>query len=287
VLKSTYHYSLLFEDREQAATCRDIEAMKANLISRVCNLIERTRWLSPYAGGIWPSLSFLLAASRDPEVLCRGKFGGSDVFFRGADIMALKEVMVDTEYECALPRLRHTESPVVLDIGAHIGLFSLWLLKRCPRARIHSVEADPQTYGVLLQNVNLRRAVGALWDARNAAAWGESSGELRFSSQGPSMSHKVSNQGDVVVEAVGLRRLLDEAVGRDGTVDLMKVDIEGSEETFLCADEGLLRRVGSIVIELHPQLCDAMRVEGLLRSIYPSVEDVKDRSSSKPLLLCY
>jgi FkbM family methyltransferase len=261
--------------------------MKANLISRACSLIERTRWLSPYVGGTWPSLSFLLAASRNPETLCRGTFGASDLFFRGADIMALKEVMVDAEYECVLPRLRDTESPVVLDIGAHIGLFSLWLLKQRPRARIRSVEADPRTYGVLSQNVSRRRAVGARWEARNAAAWGENGGELRFSVQGPSMSHKVSNEGDVVVEAVSFRRLLDEAAGQDGMVDLMKVDIEGSEEAFLCADEGLLRRVRSIVIELHPQLCDAPRVERLLRSIYASVEDVKDRSSSKPLLLCY
>lgn len=272
--------------QKPAATCRDIDAMKGNLIFRICNLIERTRWLSPYVGGVWPSLSFLLAASRDPEVLCRGTFGASDMFFRGADIMALKEVMVDADYECVLPRLRHAESPVVLDIGAHIGLFSLWLLKQCPRARIRSVEADPRTYGVLSQNVNRRRAAGALWDACNAAAW-EACGELRFSLQGPSMSHKVSNQGDVVVEAVTLSRLLDEAVGPSGMVDLMKVDIEGSEEAFLCADEGLLRRVRSIVIELHPQLCDSRRVERLLRSIYASVEDVKGRGSSKPLLLCY
>lgn len=261
--------------------------MKANPISRVSSLIERARWLSPYTGGMWPSLSFLLAASRDPEALCRGTFGPSELFFRGADIMALKEVMVDAEYECVLPRLRHTESPVVLDIGAHIGLFSLWLLKQCPRARIRSVEADPRTFGVLSQNVDRRRAAGALWDACNAAAWGQDGGGLRFSVHGPSMSHKVSDQGDVLVEAVSLKRLLDEAAGGDGMVDLMKVDIEGSEEAFLCADESLLRRVRSIVIELHPQLCDATRVEGLLRRIYPSVEDVKDRSSSKPLLLCY
>jgi FkbM family methyltransferase len=261
--------------------------MKANPISRARNLIKGARWLSPYAGGMWPSLSFLLAASRDPDVLCRGRFGASDLFFRGADIMALKEVMVDAEYECVLPRLGHTESPVVLDIGAHIGLFSLWLLKQCPRARIRSVEADPRTYGVLSQNVNRRRAAGALWETCNAAAWGEQGGELRFSVQGPSMSHKVSDQGEVVVQALSLRSLLDEAVGADGTVDLMKVDIEGSEEAFLCADEGLLRRVRSIVIELHPQLCDAMRVERLLRRSYASVEDVKDRTSSKPLLLCY
>jgi FkbM family methyltransferase len=261
--------------------------MTSNLFSRFSNLVERARWLSPYVGGMWRSVSFLLSASRDPEILCHGKLAASGMFFRGADIIALKEVMVDAEYECVLPRLRHIESPVVLDIGAHIGLFSLWLLKQRPRARVCSVEADPQTYGVLAKNVNLGRAVGARWDARNAAAWGESGRALGFSAEGPSMSHRVSNQGDVVVQTVSLRRLLDEAVGEDGMVDLMKVDIEGSEEAFLCTAPDLLRRVRNIVIELHPQLCDTTRVEGLLRGFYASVDDIKDRSSSKPLLLCY
>lgn len=57
-------------------------------------------------------------------------------------------------------------------------------------------------------------------------------------------------------------------------VGLMKVDIEGSEEKFLCTDKRLLPRVRSIVIDLHPQLCDAMRAAALLRSLCASADDV-------------
>ena len=84
-----------------------------------------------------------------------------------------------------------------------------------------------------------------------------------------------------------MNSLLDGLVGASGAVDLMKVDIEGSEEAFLCANPDLLRRVHHLVVELHPYLCDTGRVEEVLRDIYGTVEKMQGRSSSKPLLMCY
>jgi FkbM family methyltransferase len=256
-------------------------------VARATNLVERVSWLSPYTNGAWSALSFWLSASRDPDHLGRGSYQGTDMFFRGLDAMAVKEVLVDNEYAFVLPRLENTETPVVLDVGAHIGLFSLWLLKQYPRVRVRSVEADPRTYGVLSQNVVLARAGGAQWEALNAAAWGEDGGQLRFSAAGPSMSHRVSSDGDILLVGITMNSLLDGLVGASGTVDLMKVDIEGSEEAFLCADPDLLKRVHHLVVELHPYLCDTGRVEEVLRGNYGTVEKMQGRSSSKPLLMCY
>lgn len=256
-------------------------------VARAKSLAERVSWLSPYTNGAWSSLLFWLSASRDPDHLRRGSYQGTDMFFRGLDAMAIKEVLVDREYAFVLPRLENTETPVVLDVGAHIGLFSMWLLKQCPRVRVRSVEADPRTYGVLSQNVVLARTGGAQWEALNAAAWREDGGQLRFSATGPSMSHRVSSEGDVLVEGITLKRLLDGLVGEIGVVDLLKVDIEGSEEAFLCATPALLKRVRNLVVELHPYLCDTRRVEKVLRDIYGTVEEVHGRASSKPLLMCY
>jgi FkbM family methyltransferase len=255
-------------------------------VARATNLVQRISWLSPYTNGAWSALLFWLSASRDPDSLFRGRYQGMDMFFRGLDVMAVKEVLVDREYAFILPRLKNTETPVVLDIGAHIGLFSMWLLKQHPRAQVQSIEADPRTYGVLSQNVLFARAGGARWEAFNAAAWG-GGGQLRFSVAGPSMSHRVSSDGDILVEGITMNSLLEGLVGANGTVDLMKVDIEGSEEAFLCENPDLLKRVHRLVVELHPYLCDTERVEEVLRSVYGTVEKVYGRSSSKPLLMCY
>jgi len=255
--------------------------------SRVMNLIDRICWLSTVTNSYWSALMFWLSASSDPDHLGCGTYRGTDMFFRGVDVMAIKEVLVDKEYAFVLPRLENTASPVVLDVGAHIGLFSLWLLKQHPRARVRSVEADPHTYGILSRNIALARAGGAQWEALNAAAWGENGGKLRFSAAGPSMSHRVSSSGDIIVEGITLKSLLDGLVGTDGIVDLMKIDIEGSEEAFLCAKPDVLQRVRNVVVELHPYLCDTGRIQDLLRGIYGTVKEVHNRSSSKPLLICY
>lgn len=200
-------------------------------------------------------------------------------------MLALKEVLVDREYALVLPRLAGIRAPRVLDVGAHIGLFSLWLLQEYPQARVVSVEADPHTYDILVRNVAATRAAGARWDALNAAAWDEDGRELRFSSAGPSMSHRISGSGEIVVKGVTLPTLMHR-LGTD-TIDLMKIDIEGSEEAFLCAHPDVLRRVRNVVVELHPNLCDTQRVLRVLRDAYGTVTEVPQRTSSKPLLLCY
>ncbi len=258
-----------------------------NLHSRVVNLVERVGWLSTLTPSVRSALAFWWGASRDPNHPGSINYHGTDVVFRGVDAMAIKEVLVDREYGVVLPRLADTDAPLVLDVGAHIGLFSLWLLKEHPRARVRSVEPDPQTYDILGRNVAAARRGGAQWDAVNLAAWDEDRAELRFSGAGPSMSHRVNHAGDTIVRGVTLKTLLDGLGDSGAAIDLMKIDIEGSEEAFLCKDPELLRRVRTIMVELHPKLCNAQRVLDILRDTYRNVAEVQNRTSSKPLLLCY
>lgn len=257
------------------------------LFARVASLAERVAWLSRLTSTRRSALAFWLAASRNSNHLGSFNLRGTQVVFRGADVLALKEVLVDREYALVLPRLAGTVAPRVLDVGAHIGLFSLWLLKEYPQAQVLSVEADPRTYDILTRNVAAARATGARWDALNAAAWDKDGRELRFSGTGPTMSHRINGSGETIVKGVTLTTLLDRLVARGDPIDLMKIDIEGSEEAFLCAHPDVSRRVRNIVVELHPNLCDTQRVLQVLRSAYGTVTEVSQRASSKPLLLCY
>jgi FkbM family methyltransferase len=249
--------------------------------------VDRVAWLSTVTPNMRSALGFWLAAWRNPGHPGLVNYQGTDVVCRGVDAMAIKEVLVDREYAVVLPRLTGAAAPLVLDVGAHIGLFSLWLLKEYPGARVRSVEADPQTYDILARNVAVARSGGARWEAVNAAAWEEDAKEIRFSAAGPSMSHRIDGRGDIIVRGVMLKTLLEGLVDRGGAIDLMKIDIEGSEETFLCKSPELLRRVRNIVVELHPNLCNTQRVLDVLRDAYRTVTEVQHRASSKPLLLCY
>jgi FkbM family methyltransferase len=258
-----------------------------NILKRIANLNERVAWMKEFTGSSLSALRFWLYASRNLDHVCVGAYQGTEIAFRGLDTMAIKEVLVDMEYANVVHRLVDLDAPVILDIGAHIGLFSLSVLKKKPRARVLSVEADPQTYSVLMRNIAALHANGANWEAINAAAWGEDGMQLCFEAAGPSMSHRVSDSGKVFVNTTTLKSLVNRVLERHDAIDMLKIDIEGSEESFLCAAPEMLRHVRSLVIELHPGLCNADRVRDVLASAYSTFVDLHDRTSSKPLLLCY
>ena len=77
-----------------------------------------------------------------------------------------------------------------------------------------------------------------------------------------------SNQGRVSTKGTPVRMVSMDSVLKklpeNMTVDLLKMDIEGGEETLLSRNLGWLSRVRSIIAEFHPTLVD---YEGLVRKI--------------------
>jgi FkbM family methyltransferase len=235
-------------------------------------------------GGSLPAALFLARARSDSAMRAEGQFPPFTFVFRATDISAIHEVLLDREYAFLRPVLDGLPAPTVIDAGAHIGLFSLWLLSERPETHILSVEADPQTYAVLSENVARSGRRVSSWRAINRAAWKENA-SVSFMDVGDSMSHRVSGSGGALVDGISLDELI-EMVSPNGEIDLLKVDIEGAEEVFLCAHPDALARVHNLVVELHPTLCNSGRVDALLKSAFRNVEYIGGRVSSKPLLLC-
>lgn len=264
---------------------RRVQASHPPLSAKLANLREQLRWITPLAGSRLRALKLLVAIRLQEAGIHRANFAGRLVNFRTQDLQALREVLADLEYGFLARSLGEDSTPLVLDIGGHIGTLPIWLLSICPGARILSIEADPETFEILSRNAAAAVESGARWTVLHGAA-GASQGEILYlSNTGPSMGHRIDAKGSVPVSSLTLPHLLDHlAQGRD--VDLLKVDIEGSEEKFLCAAPDALKRVKNLVIELHPSLCDTQRVEALLKQNFDDIRPVGGRMSSKPLLFC-
>ena len=101
------------------------------------------------------------------------------------------------------------------------------------------------------------------------------------------MGHRLSADGDITVPTTDLAHLVDRQSAEGGMIDLLKVDIEGAEEDFLCTKPEFLERVRVLVVELHPKSCNTARVLETLQRSFKTVEEIPGRFSSKPLLLCY
>lgn len=256
------------------------------LSRRFSSPATRIRWLSGLSGGLLPAFKTMVRIRLDGEQIQRARYDGTPIYFRGVDEQALKEVLIDREYEFLAKELRTKPVPRVLDVGAHIGTFAMWALATNPSSRITSLEASPDTYEVLLTNRDEWRRSGSSWNALRGAAGARDGGVVRMAIAQDSMSNRVSVDGTVEVKTMSLGTLLRDSLGDGGDIDMMKVDIEGAEEDFLCSEPELLARIGAMVIELHPIHCNTKRVEQLLSQHFSSIEPIGGRQSSKPLLYC-
>ncbi|MBX5106097.1 FkbM family methyltransferase [Rhizobium lentis] len=252
------------------------------MITRFKKFCQTLRWLTPLAGDPVAAARIIIRRRRNPFGLLQVKYDGKPLYFRGIDSNALVEVLHEREYEFLASDLRSASVPCVLDVGAHIGTFAAWVLSVNPQAAIVSVEPDKHTFALAMRNAHSR---SANWRVINFAASGTDGERLRFSTAGPSMSHRVSPEGDLEVETITLETLM-KTIGNGIVIDILKVDIEGSEEDFLCAKPESLASVRCLVIELHPGICDIERVRKAISSQFKTVTEVPGRRSDKPLLLC-
>jgi hypothetical protein len=130
----------------------------------------------------------------------------------------------------------------VVDLGANQGLFSV-LAAAAGAARVLAVEAQRGFAPVLAEHARANRCEDRITQVH--ALVGGGTGLLADPSARP-----VSSHWDGAVPTVAMADLLDTAGLHH--VDLMKIDIEGSE--FALFDEpGWLDRVGRIVMEVHPE----------------------------------
>jgi len=172
----------------------------------------------------------------------------------GSDFATFQEIVVDEVYRDAASKV--TGFQTVIDLGANIGLASLYFSHFSRSCRILSIEPNPGSYEILLRNMRTLSRCGRCRTLR-AAAWGT---HVRLSPD-PHVSlnrfsayrlHESTQdlRREMTVQGFTMPEILD--YSRFDTVDLLKIDIEGAEtELFRGRDLDWLSRVGSIAIEFH------------------------------------
>lgn len=178
---------------------------------------------------------------------------------RTADITVFEQIFVGGEYEWNWPK----NPCVILDAGANIGLTSVFYATKYPDAKIISVEPEESNYQMLRKNVAQYSRVTPV----HAALWKEN---RQLSLSDPDARHDGFQTSDVpggpsersrTVRGVTVAKLMEEY--SVSFIDILKLDIEGSEKEVFETAEEWIDKVGMIVIELHDRL-----KPGCSRSVY-------------------
>ena len=159
------------------------------------------------------------------------------------DLQALREVMYLESY-------RPAQAPgggVLLDLGANIGLTSLWLWKRFGFTKVIAIEPDDDNLEIIRENFRLNGVPGTVLKG----VVGPGGSTALFQANTHAVLGSVGTTG-VAVDVVDLNRLL-----RNENVGLVKIDIEGAEQDLVSGNLGWLDHVHAIIAELHPTLIDS------------------------------
>ena len=147
-----------------------------------------------------------------------------------------------------------TESDIVLDLGAFIGLYTL---KHFKAKQIFAVEPHPLSYSLLNINVRLNRLDNvkcfnyAIWSYDTTMTLFEEEFLISSSTLIPAW-HEGYHSKQIIVRTTSIDSLIEQRL-IPRYIDIAKVDIEGAEMRFLEGGVKTLQRgsIDRMVMEVH------------------------------------
>jgi len=169
------------------------------------------------------------------------------------------EIYARGEYQNWEPK---SSKPRIIDLGGDPGAFSViyWKFKS-PDANIIVVEANPSTAKTMRKVLNKRRYDDV--DVINAAISSDDHGLATLSLHQPTKGFhtqdfiRKSNQEDPNTYSIEVPKIkLSTLIPDNENIDLLKIDIEGSELEAVheLSDSGKIQNVSQIIMEFHHDL---------------------------------
>lgn len=177
---------------------------------------------------------------------------GREIVLRGrtTDIACFEKIFLRDEY--GTPFEKGTPPKFIIDGGANIGMATVYYASRYPSAKVFAVEPERDNFKMLtrncagLKNVILKRA--ALWPTKGKLGLKNSTNDAwAFLVEKPPASRNYEE-----IEAITIEQILNELGA--SKIDILKLDIEGSEKELFENCDNWLSNIGEIAIELHDRI---------------------------------
>lgn len=210
------------------------------------------------ASAVRPAGGFVANQIRSPHVRryrLRGSGLSVAIRHRSRDVAILNEIFGGTggviSYAAppdVVASLDSADAPKIMDLGANIGLFGLYVLGRWPTAQVTAFEPDPENAALLEQTIAANN-LQSRWHVHRSAC-SNVPGTIPFVA-GLLSEARMADAGDVGTIDVPMVDLFTE----DHDVDLLKMDIEGGEWPILIDARLPELKARAVVLEWHTRGC--------------------------------
>jgi len=144
------------------------------------------------------------------------------------------------------------ENDLIIDVGAHIGMFSILAGKFAPKGKVYAFEPSADNFNLLKENVELNK-LGNVVLLNKAIAKESEIREFALSPDDPAghaLPYEETNRQKINVRTISLDDFLKEK--SINKIDFLKMDCEGAEyEIFLNCSNETLQKISKISMEYH------------------------------------
>lgn len=164
------------------------------------------------------------------------------------DIQAFVNVWILEEYNKEGFKIKDRD--VVIDIGGHIGLFTIYASHFCKRGKIFTFEPVKENYKILRENISINNLQNV--SAFNVAVSDKNDRIKIYLNDNDQAAHSIFENGHNFIEtdSLSLKEIMD--LNSIDKCDLVKLDCEGAEYEILRAlPQDYFKKIDKICLEYH------------------------------------
>lgn len=163
-----------------------------------------------------------------------------------SDIEAFYQIFFHDEYDT-----KYVAAPVnIIDGGANVGLFTIWVKNKFPDAQVIAIEPDPENYAVMQKNVSMYKNV----HCENCGLWDRSTRLKVYDKYNRGNWGFVAEENQAgTIQALSIDDIMQKY--NWSFIDILKLDIETAEKKVFSGDyKGWLKKTRMLVVELHDEM---------------------------------
>jgi FkbM family methyltransferase len=157
----------------------------------------------------------------------------------------------------------------VIDIGAHIGAFTVFAAKHAKHGQVYAYEPHPENFQLLEENVNLNGLKNV--QTFNLGVSGHNGQSKLYIDEANNAGHSMFNVTDssIAMQLISLSSIFED--NKLEYCDFLKIDCEGAEyEILFNTPRVILDKVGSIIMEYHDSMYSKKTVQDMVKLLHDS-----------------
>ncbi|GBU25095.1 hypothetical protein R83H12_01734 [Fibrobacteria bacterium R8-3-H12] len=166
------------------------------------------------------------------------------------DVLVYKSIAENAEYDFVAEK----EPKIIIDAGANIGLASVFFANKYPNAKIIAIEPEEFNFEMLEKNTapysNIHTIKAALWNSICELDLFGGYDDWGFRLEMDKKESRMKKRH--LTKTVTIEKIIEDF--NMDKIDILKIDIEGSEREVFNSSSAWIDKVNSIIVELHESI---------------------------------